>query len=199
VLRELMGHDTISSTQAYYRISDQRRRSAVDRVAGHQFDRHGNRVWRQAQALLDHEHARRQLGEVAVPYGICREPSNVAAGGGACPFRFRCMGCDHFRTDVSYLPDLKAYLHDLLRDRERVLAVVDIDDWTRTEATPSEDEISRVKGLIRRVEDHLDDLTDTERAEITQATTMVRRARQVVTLGLPTIRGSEPNPRVERP
>jgi hypothetical protein len=36
---------------------------------------------------------------------------------------------------VSHLPDLQAYLHDLLRDRERVLAVVDIDDWARTEAT----------------------------------------------------------------
>jgi len=106
---------------------------------------------------------------------------------------------DHFRTDVSYLPDLKAYLHDVLRDRERVLAVVDIDDWAHTEATPSDDEISRVKGIIRRVEDHLDELTDTERAEITQATTMVHRARQVVTLGLPTVRGSEPNLRLERP
>jgi hypothetical protein len=53
-------------------------------------------MWRRissSSALLDHEHARRQLGEVAVPYGICREPSNVAAGGGACPFRFRCVGC----------------------------------------------------------------------------------------------------------
>ena len=36
--------------------------------------------------------------QVAVPYGTCTEPSNVAAGGGACPVRFRCAGCDHFRT-----------------------------------------------------------------------------------------------------
>ena len=34
---------------------------------------------------LDSEHARRALGEVAVPFGVCTEPSNVRAGGGACP------------------------------------------------------------------------------------------------------------------
>jgi hypothetical protein len=61
-------------------------------------------VWRDAQALLDHEHARHALGQVSVPDGTCREPSNVQAGGGACPFRFRCVGCDHFRTDASHLP-----------------------------------------------------------------------------------------------
>jgi hypothetical protein len=199
VLRDLMGHDAISSTQVYYRISENRRRAAIDRVAVHQFDRHGNRVWRQAQALLDHEHVRRSLGEVSVPYGVCHEPSNVAAGGGACPFRFRCVGCDHFRTDVSYLPDLKAYLHDLLRDRERVLAAVDVDDWARTEALPSENEIGHVKALIRRVEEHVDQLTLDERAEITQATAMLRRARQVVGLGMPHIRTPEPNLRLERP
>ena len=84
------------------------------------FDRHGNRIWQDAAALLESAHARYEVGEVAVPYGRCTEPSNVQAGGGACPVRFRCAGCDHFRTDVSYLPDLAAYLDDLLRTRERL-------------------------------------------------------------------------------
>ena len=73
---------------------------------------------RQAQALPDSQHTRRMIGEVVVPFGICTEPSNVKAGGHACPFRFRCAGCDHFRTDVSYLPDLHTYLDDLLRNRK---------------------------------------------------------------------------------
>lgn len=122
VLRELMDHRKLDTTKGYYRIGEPRRREAVDRVAALAVDRHGNRVWQRAQALVDSEHARRALGEVAVPFGVCTEPSNVAAGGGACPFRFRCAGCDHFRTDVSYLPDLGAYLDDLLRNRERLLA-----------------------------------------------------------------------------
>ena len=127
-----MGHELLSSTQAYYQVGEKRRRAAVDRLANHQFDRHGNRVWREAQALLDHEHTRHALGQVSVPYGTCGEPSNVQAGGGACPFRFRCVGCDHFRTDASHLPELKGYLHDLLRDRERVLAGSNLEDWART-------------------------------------------------------------------
>jgi hypothetical protein len=99
-----------------------------------QFDRHGNRIWRDAQALLDSGHVRRSVGETAVPFGVCAEPSNVKAGGNACPYRFRRAGCDHFRTDVSYLPDLHAYLDDLLRNRERVLAATDIEEWAKTEA-----------------------------------------------------------------
>jgi hypothetical protein len=59
-----------------------------------------------AKVLLDHEHVRMRVGQVLVPFGICVEPSNVKAAGHACPFRFRCLGCDHFRTDPSYLPDL---------------------------------------------------------------------------------------------
>ena len=55
-----------------------------------------------------------------VPYGRCTEPTNVQAGGGACPVRFRCAGCDHFRTDVSYLPDLSAHLDDRARPVRRL-------------------------------------------------------------------------------
>jgi hypothetical protein len=97
VLRELMSHRKRDTTKQYYRVEEQRRREAVDRVAAMQFDRHGNRIWRQVQALLDSEHARRAIGEITIPFGICAEPSNVAAGGNACPFRFRCAGCEDFR------------------------------------------------------------------------------------------------------
>jgi hypothetical protein len=40
-------------------------------------------------ALLEAEHAQCATSQVAVPCGRCAEPSNVAAGGGACPIRFR--------------------------------------------------------------------------------------------------------------
>src|SRR5256886_6453310 len=109
VLRELMDHTSMDATKRYFRVGETRRRQAVDKVTAMQFDRHGNRLWRDAAMLLDSEHARYAIGAVAVPYGTCGEPSNVKAGGGACPVRFRCAGCDHFRTDLSYLPDLTAY------------------------------------------------------------------------------------------
>jgi hypothetical protein len=106
---------------------------------------------------MDSERARMRVGQIAVPYGVCTEPSNVQAGGGACPFRFRCLGCGHFRTDVSYLPELKARLDRLLADRERVLAATELEDWARHEATPSDTEIEKTRALVRRVEAHVDD------------------------------------------
>ena len=51
------------------RVGEDRRRAAIDKVTALQFDRHGNRIWRQARALLDDEHARYAIGSVAVPYG----------------------------------------------------------------------------------------------------------------------------------
>ncbi|MEU3023551.1 site-specific integrase [Nocardiopsis alba] len=192
VLRDLMGHLSTTTTQVYYRVTEKRTREAVDRVARHQFDRHGNRLWRQAQALLDDERARLHIGQVAVPYGICTEPTNVQAGGHSCPFRFRCVGCGHFRTDASYLPDLKAYLQDLLRDRERAMASQDLDEWARTEVTPSETEIRLIRDLIRRIENDLGDLTSEERQQIEDAVSIVRSTRRTVDLGMPRIAPPRP-------
>ena len=197
VLRELMSHRKLDTTKQYYRIGEQRRREAVDRVAAMAFDRHGNRIWRQAQTLLDSEHVRRAIGQVAVPFGVCAEPSNVKAGGQACPFRFRCAGCDHFRTDVSYLPDLQAYLDDLLRTRERILATTEIDQWARAEAIPSDEEIRRIRRLITRIRTGLDELTPEQREHIEQAITVVRRHRSVM-LGMPQVRQALPDLRPER-
>jgi integrase len=197
VLRELMSHRKLETTSGYYRVGETRRREAVDRITAMQFDRHGNRIWRQAKALLDSEHARRAVGEVAVPFGVCAEPTNVKAGGGACPFRFRCAGCDHFRTDVSYLPDLHAYLDDLLRTRERLLATTDLDQWARAEAMPSGEEIRRIRRLIDQISHDLDALKPEQRQQLQQAVTVVRRHRSVM-LGMPRTRQTLPDLRPER-
>ncbi|MER5383322.1 hypothetical protein ABT040_24155 [Streptomyces sp. NPDC002688] len=77
VLKELMDHRLVHTTMGYYRVGEERRREAVDRVTALRFDRHGNRVWRTAQSLLDSEHVRRAIGEVAVPYGVREDPGLV--------------------------------------------------------------------------------------------------------------------------
>jgi integrase len=193
VLAQLLDHRNLNITRGYYRVGEDRRRAAVDTVTAISFDRHGNRIWRQAAALLDAEHARYAVGEVAVPYGRCTEPSNVQAGGSACPIRFRCAGCDHFRTDVSYLPDLTAHLDDLLRTRERLAATLDgVDDWARADATPTQQEITRVRRLITRINGDLDQITPADRAAIDEAVTVIRRHR-AVHLGMPAARPATAN------
>jgi integrase len=192
VLAELLDHRNLNVTRAYYRVGEERRRDAIDKVTAMSFDRHGNRTWRDARALLESEHARYAVGEVAVPYGTCTEPSNVAAGGGACPVRFRCAGCDHFRTDVSYFPDLTAYLDDLLRTRERLAAAIDgVDDWARADATPAEEEITRIRRLISRIKGDITQLPADGRARIDEAVTVIRKHR-AVSLGMPGIRPPAP-------
>ena len=197
VLAGLLDHRNLNVTRGYYRVGEDRRRAAVDKVTALSFDRHGNRIWRDAAALLKSEHARYAVGEIAVPYGTCTEPSNVQAGGGSCPVRFRCAGCDHFRTDVSYLPDLTAYLDDLLRTRERLTAAIaGVDEWARADATPAEEEITRIRRLIGRVKNDVAQLTDAERTQIDQAIATTRKHR-AVTLGMPAIRAAIPAPRTE--
>jgi hypothetical protein len=197
VLAELLDHRNLNVTRGYYRIEEDRRRDAVDKVTARSFDRHGNRIWRDAHALLESEHARYTVGEVAVPYGTCTEPSNVHAGGGACPVRFRCAGCDHFRTDVSHLPDLTGYLDDLLRTRERLAAAIDgVDEWAHADATPTGEEITRIQRLINRVTGDIAGLTEPARAQIDDAVAVVRRHRaaNAVGLGMPGRRAAQVPP-----
>ncbi|WP_234327496.1 hypothetical protein [Streptomyces sp. NRRL WC-3742] len=179
-------------------MKEVRLREAVERVTQLQFDRHGARIWGAVTSVLDAERARRAIGAVVVPFGTCSEPTNVAAGGGACPLRFRCVGCDHFSTDISYLPDLRTYLDDLLRQRKKLRSMSEADDWARAEATPSDAEITRIRRLIQRVTEDVDTLTEAERAEIQKAAKTVRQMRQNF-LGMPRIRQPLPDLRVERP
>ena len=108
-------------------------------------------------------------------------------GAGACPIRFRCAGCDHFRTDVSYLPDLTAYLDDLLRTRERLAAAIDgVDGWARANATPAQEEITRIRRLISRINGDIAQLPDAERAQVDEAVTVIRK-RRAVSLSMPAV------------
>ena len=164
-----------------------------------QFDRHGNRIWRDARALLDDEHARYAVGSVAVPYGTCTEPSNVAAGGSDCPVRFRCAGCDHFRTDVSYLPDLTAYLDDLLRTRERLAAAAGIDTWARDQAAPADQEITVIRQLISRIKGDISGLTRPTGPASTRPSPS-SASTAPVSLGMPRLRpAAHPSPPKRRP
>jgi integrase len=188
VLRELMSHRSMRTTTGYYRITEARLRAAVDKVARHQFNATGQRVFTDIAALLSDEHARMRVGQVAVPFGICTEPSNVKAGGHACPYKYTCTGCGHFRSDPSYLPELKSYLQQLL-DRERLhAAAADLQPWARAHAAPPDEQVTQVRELIRRIEADMDSLSDIDRAQIQQAVTAIRAARQTVSLGMPAIR-----------
>ena len=91
-------------------------------------------------------------------------------------------------TDPSYLPDLTAYLQQLLADAERLHAAADLQPWARAHAAPPDEQISQVRELIRRIEADLETLTSEDRARIENAVATIRATRQAVMLGMPAIR-----------
>ncbi len=177
-LRELLGHDTVRTTLGYYRVTTKRKREAQDRLGPLQLDAVGRLVRPGVAGLGDAEALREQIGQVAVPMGVCTEPTNVAAHGGSCPFRHRCTGCEYFRTDPSYQAEMGAYLLQLLADRERLAtALPQLAEWARRDAAPSDEEIDAVRRLVRANDEVLAGLDDDDRRAVEAAIATIRKSR----------------------
>ena len=61
-----------------------------------------------------------QRSTVAVPFGKCSNPENVAAEGYGCPIRHQCFGYAPFSSDPSYLPEMRRRLLDRKAIRARI-------------------------------------------------------------------------------
>jgi len=111
----------------------------------------------------------------------------VKSSGQSCPYRYRCFGCTHFRTDPSYLPQLREHLQRLLADHERLNAVTDgmLEDWARRDALPPPEEVVAVRRLIRNAEAILGGLTADERSTVDELFGVIRRARANIDTALP--------------
>jgi len=121
-----------------------------------------------------------------VPFGVCREPTNVKAHGQACPFRHQCFGCTHFRSDPSFIPELRGHLGRLLADKERLRAAVpELEEWARRGVIPSGEEVAAVRRVVDRCEGLLGDLSPSERAAIDEAIGIVRSARAQLDTSVP--------------
>ena len=167
VLKELMDHRTITVTQGYYTVSLKRKREAIAVMSRYVHDRTGTPVTGPNSA------ARYELRAVAVPFGNCIEPSNVKAGGKQCPIRFQCAGCGFYRPDPSYLPAIEDHVNSLKADRETALAI-DADDFVVRNLTDQATAFSQVADAMRA---KLQSLPETERAQVEQASALLRKAR----------------------
>ncbi len=186
VLAELMGHTHLTTTQVYFRVTEKRKRKAVDVLAKLQVDRDGRCSRPLVEQLLDSQVNRDAIGQVAVPFGICTEPTNVKAHGQVCPFRHQCFGCTHFRSDPSFLSELRAHLTRLLADQERLRAALpDLADWARNAAIPSAEEIASLRRIIDRCEQLVEELPDDERQAVQDAVTVLRRVRAQLDTSIP--------------
>lgn len=165
VLRELMDHRSIETTAKYYTVSMKRRRRAVAALSAHVVDRHGTPTACSTSAY--------QMRSVAVPYGGCTEPSNIKAGGRACPIRFQCAGCGFYRPDPSYLLAIEQHINELRAGRETARAM----DSATFVINAMTEEISAYEAIAATMRTKLADLPADERAEIEQASVVLRKLR----------------------
>lgn len=146
-----MDHRSADTTAKYYTVTHARKRKAIESVKRLSFDTHG------AHAPVTEELY--SIAAVAVPFGNCTEPTNIKAGGKACPARFQCGGCTFFRSDPSHLPDLKAHLERMKEDLAWQIA----QNLRPSLITDTRNEIEAFTSLIHAQESRLADLPTAER------------------------------------
>jgi hypothetical protein len=162
VLRELMDHRSVQTTMGYYSVSLHRTRQAIRSVGALALDADGNSA-----------PFANPLASVSVPFGNCTEPSNVRAGGGSCPIRFQCADCGFYRPDPSYLPAIEEHIASLRADRETARAI-GAADYVMASLAAQIDAFAKV---AERIALRLAGLGADERAEVEEASRLLRRAR----------------------
>jgi hypothetical protein len=72
-----MDHKSADTTLGYFKVSVERRRSAVETMRKHVVERDGQPASTSSATAYE-------ARSVAAPFGNCTEPSNVKAGGSQC-------------------------------------------------------------------------------------------------------------------
>lgn len=194
VLRELMDHRSMQTTSGYFNVSLKRKREAVEVVSRHSFDRTGRA--RPGCSGLAYE-----ARSVAVPFGLCEEPSNVRAGGKACVLRYQCAACKFFTPDPSHLPAMDEQIAAMRTDRETAIAW-EVDEFV---IRNFDDNIKAMEKIADIARAKLEDLPADERAALVEATEVLRIVRAkharaatesgVTDLGMPRFPGRPGNER----
>ncbi|WP_149824620.1 tyrosine-type recombinase/integrase [Streptomyces tailanensis] len=166
VLMDLMDHRSPDVTMTYYKVTMERKRSAVATLRLHSVDREG-------QSAPFSSNLSYESKSVAVPFGNCIEPSNVKAGGKKCAIRFQCAGCGFYRPDPSYLPAIEDHIRALKADREMAEAM-DADAFVIRNLT---DQIEAFQGVIERMNARMTDLPAEIQAEVEEASRVLRKVR----------------------
>jgi integrase len=171
VLRELMDHVSVGTTMGYYRVSLKRKQQAIRAVGSLATTATG------APAPFTDPVAW-ERASVSVPFGNCTEPSNVRAGGGCCPIRFQCSGCGFYRPDPSYLAAIEEHVASLRADRETALAM----GAAGYVLSNLEAQIESFAQVAQAMTERLSRLCGEERAEVEEASRLLRRARAARTI-----------------
>ena len=177
-LKELMGHKDINTTQGYFVIGRERLRNASAVGAKYRVTYTGAPVAPIGQRALDSDKLRSAVGSIGVPHGLCFETTNVKAAGTACPKRYVCDSCEHFRTDLTYLDELRVRLARMIDDDEGWVAQLDPELMALiADKTPQAQQIKALRKLLKRMEEMEAQLPDHARAQLEEAREVLSRGR----------------------
>jgi integrase len=184
VLQSLMDHKSANTTAAYYQVPKKMKREAINTLRVLAIDRTG------APAPIGSATAY-EMRSVAVPWGNCNEPSNVKAGGKACPARWQCPGCSHYNPDPSHLPAIEDQVRSLKASLETARAI----GAAPYTIAGMEGEIADYAKVIDAMKAQMDAMPETERHEVAEASKILRRLRAgaagPVPLPMPAVRPAE--------
>lgn len=173
-----MDHVSIETTMGYFTVSLRRKQDAVRLMSQYATDRFGRPA--PFASELAYERA-----SVAVPFGNCTEPTNVAAGGKSCPIRFQCAGCGYYRPDPSYLDAVETQVRDLRTDRELAIGA-GAAQWV---VTNLDEQITAFAGIAESLRAMIADMPSQEQADLNEAGATMRKVRQTqVFIPLDTVR-----------
>ncbi len=150
----------------YFRVSMEKRRKAVETVRQHVVDRYGNPAPTPSATAYE-------ARSVAVPFGNCKEPSNVKAGGGSCPIRFQCSGCAFYRPDPSFLPAVEDHIRALKADREMARALGTAEFVVRNFS----DQIDSFQNVVTSLRRQIEVMPEEDRRHLEEASAVLRKVR----------------------
>lgn len=166
-LRELMDHRSVTTTMGYYTVSAKRKRAAIEKLSPMSVDWHG--VSAPMVSTSSYE-----VGSVAVPWGNCTDPSNVKAGGHACPIRFRCSGCSMYRPDPSFLPGMHEHVTQLRASLSMVEIAGSAAPWV---LQSMREEIAGYDEIMQAMRTQIAALPAEERDAVDDASAALRKVR----------------------
>jgi hypothetical protein len=161
-----MDHRSADTTAAYFQVSRKMKREAVDRLRVLAIDRNG--IAAPIGSAMAYE-----MRSVAVPWGNCTEPSNVKAGGTACPIRWQCSGCSHYRPDPSHLPAIEDQVRTLTASLEMARAM----GAAPYTIARIEGEIADYRKVTAVMKDKMSAMPGEERHQVEEASKILRRLR----------------------
>ena len=113
------------------------------------------------------------MRSVAVPFSNCIEPSNVKAGGKACPIRFQCAGSGFYRPDPSYIPAIEEHIGNSLTADREIASAMNAASFVIDNLNAQIDAFRNVLQVMRGALERL----DAEHREVEKASAVLRKAR----------------------